>query len=141
MTESNLATTVMAALKPWDRLRVENPAHPGTPDINYCMGEGREGWIELKQEDEWPKRATTPLRVPHYTQQQRVWAIRRAAKGGSVWLLIQVESDYLLLQGDVAAKLLGTSTRSELIEAAVAHWTTKKHLTQDLKTWLSRRAT
>ncbi len=127
---------------------------PGTPDVNYggeyeltipCSvikdagpkpgaktqrGEGTikrnvylEGWIELKWERHWPVRGG-PLRVPHYTTQQKVWARKRRHRGGQCRLLLQCSNDWILLDGAVAATLpLGDATREQLIEAAEMHWT------------------
>jgi|SRR6185436_3970508 len=43
-----------------DPVRVENPIHPGTPDVNLCTG----AWIELKCLACWPVRASTVVRIP-----------------------------------------------------------------------------
>ena len=88
-----------------DPVRVENPIHPGTPDVNLV---GR--WIELKCISAWPVRDTTVVRIPHYTPQQRVWLYRRwRAAPGSTLLLLEVRStrQWLVFDGDVAAKVVG----------------------------------
>ena len=88
-----------------DPVRVENPIHPGTPDVNLV---GR--WIELKCIPAWPVRDTTVVRIPHYTPQQRVWLYRRwLAAPGSTLLLLEVRSvrQWLVFDGDVAAKVVG----------------------------------
>lgn len=90
---------------------------PGTPDVNITTG-----WIELKKLDGWPAKDETPLRVPTYTPQQKIWALKRARAGGRVWMLIQVGKDFVLLDGVVAANVLGSSTRQQLIDAAIAFW-------------------
>jgi len=99
-----------------DPVRVENPIHPGTPDLNLATG----AWIELKAMSAWPRRAAAVLRIPHYTPQQRVWLYRRWHFGGSSWLLLHVrEGDaWLLFAGDVAARLVGRASRRELELAA-----------------------
>lgn len=89
-----------------DPVRVENPIHPGTPDVNIADGR----WIELKCIAAWPVRPSTPVRIPHYTPQQRVWLYRRwKTAPGSTLLLLSVLSDrqWLLFDGDVAAKIVG----------------------------------
>ena len=89
-----------------DPVRVENPIHPGTPDVNLAPGT----WLELKCLPEWPVRPATPVRIPHYTPQQRVWLMRRWKYApGSTLLLLEVRADqqWLLFQGDVAAKIVG----------------------------------
>ena len=105
-----------------DPVRVENPIHPGTPDVNLV---GR--WIELKCIPGWPVRDTTVVRIPHYTPQQRVWLYRRWRYApGSTLLLLEVRSErqWLVFDGDVAAKVVGrvpavrhrTSARAVLAE-------------------------
>lgn len=113
-----MARKVRKILRSLDAMRVENPCLPGTPDLNFA-----EGWIELKAVKEWPKRETTPLRVPHFTQQQRVWLTRRHEKGGLALLLLQVADEFLLLSGVDAATLLGNATRDELRTASIETFT------------------
>lgn len=114
MSERALAGRIVKLLKPLDALRVENPCHPGTPDVNYVGG-----WIELKQHDKWPAKPETPLRLPHFTPQQKIWLSRRIRKGGRAFVLLQVARDYLLLDGQVASEILGEATEGELKAAAL----------------------
>jgi hypothetical protein len=106
-----------------DPIRVENPIHPGTPDVNLCTG----AWIELKCIPRWPVRDTTAVRIQHYTPQQRVFLYKRwRAAPGSTFLLLEVRAvgQWLLFDGDVAAKIVGrlpaarhrTSARAVLAE-------------------------
>src|SRR5271154_1679686 len=95
-----------------DPVRVENPIHPGTPDVNLCTGL----WIELKCIAAWPKRATSLVRISHFTPQQRVWLFRRWKYApGSTLLLLEVRADrqWLLFDGNVAAKIVGRSTTAD----------------------------
>lgn len=94
-----------------DPVRVENPIHPGTPDVNTTSC-----WIELKCIDGWPARENSCLRLGHYTPQQRVWLFRRWKYApGSTFLLLEVRSvrQWLLFDGDVAAKIVGRATMAE----------------------------
>ena len=94
-----------------DPVRVENPIHPGTPDVNLCDGK----WLELKCVDGWPVRKSSPLKIRHYTPQQRVWLYRRWKYApGTTFLLLEVCSDrqWLLFDGDVAAKIVGRATEA-----------------------------
>lgn len=110
-----------------DPVRVENPIHPGTPDVNIADGR----WLELKCIACWPPRATSKVRIPHYTPQQRVWLYRRWKYApGSTLLLLEVRSErqWLLFDGDVAAKFVGrgpaadhrTRARAVLAETALS---------------------
>lgn len=92
-----------------DPVRVENPIHPGTPDVN--LADGR--WIELKSVDSWPVRSSTLLRIGHFTPQQRVWLYRRwKFAPDSTYLLLEVRADrqWLLFDGDIAARVVGRAT-------------------------------
>lgn len=100
-----------------DAVRVENPAGPGTPDVNYI-----EGWIENKWVRRWPKRADTVVRLDHFTPQQRVWLLRRSQRGGRVHLLLKVEETWLLFRGDVAAEVVGRANKAQLHGAAIRVW-------------------
>lgn len=125
MTEAAVWETLRAALVQSpkdDAIRVENPAHPGTPDVSWCMN-GIEGWLELKHLPHWPKRADTIVRIDHFTPQQRVWLRRRHLAGGRVHLLLKAEAEWLLFTGIVAANHVGKLPREELREKAIMRCT------------------
>jgi hypothetical protein len=109
---------VTKALRPLDAIAVENPARPGTPDVNFV-----EGWVELKWVRAWPKNETTIVPFKHFTPQQRVFHIRRRQAGGISWVLIQCRREWILLAGEVAALVVGQSTRQELFDHAHRTWT------------------
>jgi hypothetical protein len=105
-----------------DLERVENRVNEGTPDVNYCMNGGAgEGWIELKDIEDWPARDATPVRIEHVTQVQRDWWQRRALAGGHIYVLLRVYArrTYLLYSGPGAAAVLGLGTRAAHIERAI----------------------
>jgi len=83
--ESRMRQVVVAALRGLDPVSVENPAHPGTPDVNCTAG-----WVELKCLDELPVRPSSVVRVKHFTPQQRVWLRRRWEANRRAWLLLRV---------------------------------------------------
>jgi len=82
-----------------DAVSVENMVGPGTPDINFIGN-----WVELKYIQDWPKRAETKLTIDHYTQQQRVWLLRRWYNKGAAWLCLQVSKtrEWLVFDGETA---------------------------------------
>lgn len=102
-----------------DPVRVENPIYPGTPDVN--LSDGR--WIELKCLAALPPRLSSILRIPHFTPQQRVWLYRRwkYAPGSTLLLLeVRAERQWLLFDGNVAAKIVGLTTVAEHRKSARA---------------------
>ncbi len=106
---------------------------PGTPDIAFIYG-----WIELKDVDKWPVHDYTPLRIRHFTPQQRVWIARHAKRGGNVWVLLRINSDWLLFEGTVAATHLGYRTQKELRALAARTWN-KRLNEEELIALVSRR--
>jgi len=128
---------VVPALKRLDAVSVENPAHPGTPDVNYLHG-----WIELKRIERWPPRKG-PVRVPHFSKEQRIWLRRRWGSGGEAYLLLLVEEthEWLLFDGQTAATLVGSTPEAQLRPRAVASWVGNARLMEELEGCLSTRAT
>jgi len=102
--------------------RVENAVENGTPDVNLCVS-SVDSWVELKHCEKWPAREKTPLRIPHFSKDQRLWLMMRAKAGGSVFVLLQVAREYMLFDGVWAAINLGEVDRSMLEEWSLVHCT------------------
>lgn len=98
-----------------DPHRIENSVALGMPDVNYLYG-----WIELKTKHEWPKREDTPLRIDHFTPEQRTWLFRRTRMGGRAFLLLRVGKEFMLFDGVTAHAIVGKVCRKALIAGALA---------------------
>lgn len=116
--ESAMRRRVIVMLHGTDPISVENPVHPGTPDVNCTLG-----WVELKWLPAWPLRSNTPVRIKHFTNQQRVWLLRRWNADRRAWLLLQIETSWLLFDGKAAAYHVGLETRNAIEAAALRVWT------------------
>lgn len=116
MSERAVRTRVVKALRSLDAMAVENPALPGTPDVEFIGG-----WLELKKVDRWPAKGGV-LHIPHFTKQQRLWLAKRWARGGYCGLLLQVGREWLLFDGDVAARVVGSADRQQLYDACRIKW-------------------
>ena len=118
MSEQTMRKKIVKDLRSLDALAVENPAKPGTPDVNFV-----EGWIELKWIRNWKKNCwESPVLIDHFTPQQRVWLKKRWMAGQSAWLLLQVGLEWFLFDGEFAATYVGRCTRGALEDGAVARW-------------------
>src|SRR5690348_11902747 len=71
-------------------IRVENPACPGTPDLNDCIN-GVEFWVEFKQTKEMPKLPDTPVFRGALRPEQVLWLYKRASVGGRCYIAAYVE--------------------------------------------------
>lgn len=116
MRESDIRRRIVEALRPLDAQAVENPINPGTPDVEFIGG-----WVEIKYIREWPKRADTPLRIHHFTAQQRLWISERRKRGGKVLIVVRVAKDLLLFES-TWCMALGTLTKAQMFEACSASW-------------------
>jgi len=96
--------------------RVESGITPGLPDI-YFIG----GWIECKHVNGWPARGG-PLRLSHFTPQQKAWHRMHYRCGGNSFVMLQVGRDYLLFDGHTAVQILGEATEGQLRGWATAVW-------------------
>ena len=73
--------------------RIENSMGVGTPDYCQTIG-GIHSWVEFKVSKE-PKRDSTKIKLPHWTQSQRLWMKARVLCP-TVFLLVRIgEWDYL----------------------------------------------
>jgi hypothetical protein len=121
MAEKNLAHCFRDHMRKHGHVqRIENAVGTGMCDVNICIA-GTESWVELKQLDNWPVKADTLVLVPHYTPQQRNWQRARAQAGGRVYVLLQVDTFYLLLPWYAAVSQLGKCTRDVLLANALLH--------------------
>ena len=113
----------------WDRVRpllvgfhpvrIENAAGLGTPDVNCTLG-----WIELKQvkTSDIPKRASTVLHLDHFTNEQRIFLLKRAEAGGACWLLMLLGDEWLLFTGRTAADHVGRENVETTRRLAARIW-------------------
>lgn len=113
MNEYAVRRTLVRALRDLHAVPVENPARPGTPDVNYVGG-----WVEIKALPRWPG-PNAVVRVRRFSVQQRRWLERRARAGGNAYVLLRVGKDWLLFFATVAVTVLGRCRRSELEQQAV----------------------
>lgn len=132
MIERDMRKQLVKLLRPLGAFAVENGgAHPGTPDIAYVGG-----WIECKATEQWPARPDTPVKLDHdLTKQQRIWLMKWHRVNGVAFVMLNIDREWLLFQGMVAAGILGGSeggTRQELYEAALAKWIRVTPRTEEL---------
>lgn len=73
-------------------MRVENPIHLGTPDVN-CCADGVEFWVELKRVESFPKLASTPVFTGCLKPEQVLWHHARSRAGGVSYIVGLVESE------------------------------------------------
>ena len=125
-----MRTRLIRIMKPLHAIPVENPAQPGTPDINYI-----DGWIECKWLRSWPKKKNSPVTITHFTQRQRIWLKKRVAHGGNCWLFLQCGRQWLIFDGRVAAEIVGKVPRYELFRNAIRYWRVGLN-EEELVSWL-----
>lgn len=100
-----------------DPVRVENPALPGTPDVNFI-----EGWAELKAATRWPPMGG-PLQLDHPpTPEQKTWLLRRWHSGGCAYLVLSVgvklTREWLVFRGCDVIELWREPPARAALEAA-----------------------
>jgi hypothetical protein len=118
MSESGMRMNLVKTLSVLDAISVENPAGPGTPDINFIGG-----WIECKWLRAWPKRPDTPVKLDHpLLPTQKAWLKRRCRRGGKAWVMLQCGREWFLFDGIVAANHLGIVPQNELRYLAHQIW-------------------
>ena len=98
--------------------RVENRVKKDTPDLYISVratpctdDRPLTGWIELKCLDAFPVKAATTVKLPHWTNGQRYWAIRHRTCGGNTWLVVQVGDEVFVF--NAAELATGDWTQAE----------------------------
>lgn len=102
-------------------VRVENRTGPGTPDVYVCH-RGVSVWLELKTLHDWPVRAKTIVRVPHYTEHQKLWGQEHYRACGRSYVLLKVKKDWLLITSMMAQMYLGKVPKHQLFDIAEVFW-------------------
>ena len=101
-------------------MRIENAFYKGVPDVNFLIG-GIEGWLELKFLKTFPKKENTPVNIPHFTQEQKLWHKERWENHGLTAMLLQVDDYYFLFVSDKIA-IVGHLSKQGLIDNATKYW-------------------
>lgn len=112
--------------------RHEDSVSSGIADVSFVIrdqveldSKGSHGWMELKYKSKKPVRRTTICRLDHFTDEQKIWLMKKGRTGGKTFVLLQLERDYLLFDWKVL-DYVGTVTTEELYEHAC--WTSKGKL-------------
>lgn len=94
--ESAYWPTVRDNLSPFGVLRrIENGVGDGDGDVLYCLTRPKPGspsvtgFIELKALPTYPAKRITPIRPPHLSKEQVLFAEEWTAAGGRAWLLLR----------------------------------------------------
>ena len=96
--EANLWARLRSNMVPlyWcEATRHEDKFQKGIADISFCQA-GIGGWMELKHVSDWPRRDNTPIRIPHYSIDQKDFLEKKGKHQGNTWLFLQIGSDYLV---------------------------------------------
>jgi hypothetical protein len=126
MSESNLWKNTKNGMSSyWRAKRIETAEALGVPDVNYLMRNGRGGWIELKFKTLYPIRISkTPVRLNHFTSDQKNWIFKYGEFGGDAWVLLQVKNDFYLFS-HVFVRRIGEVRKEVLEQLAVKVWKKK----------------
>jgi group I intron endonuclease len=123
MSESDTRRNFCKLISPLDPVPVENmltgDTGVGMPDVEFAGG-----WAELKNIKTWPSRKTTAVRIPHYTDAQRNWLMRRWNAGGYTCLVLQKGEEWFVWSAP-AAQQVGTLTYMDLVATADLYFANK----------------
>lgn len=90
----------------------------GVPDVFMLTVNGNTIWIELKAKQEWPKKQTTKTNLG-LAKDQSVWLYNYARNGGTSYIFVWIENQYLLFKGSEALKIASKITKQEAINLAI----------------------
>ena len=111
--------------------RIENSFFKGIPDVNYLIN-GCEGWIELKYREKFPVRTKTPIKLNHFTKEQKLWHKIRVENGGRTFMFLKIDKTYYLFKGD-NIQLVGSLNRKEMENKCCKTWEKKINFKEFIK--------
>jgi len=126
MSEKNMWRNVRKKMVPsfWsEATRHEDAYQRGIADVSFVLRRdidnefGVHGWMELKYRGMAPIRTSTICKIPHYSDDQRVWLKQKGEAGGMTFLLLQLGRSFLLFD-HVTCQDVGRITSLELYETA-----------------------
>lgn len=115
-SESTMRQTVNKLLKKFHAVSVENGVGIGTPDVNCSIG-----WLELKSVDK-PKKPDTVVDCRHFTNEQKIWLLKRWRAGGMACLLLKVGDWWLLFDPQTAYEVVGKVSFDQLVDNCFDGW-------------------
>lgn len=116
LDEGTMRSQVTGLLRKFHAVAVEDACAKGIPDVNCTLG-----WLELKSVD-LPKKPDTPVRVPHFTQDQKIFLRLRENAGGLAVLLLKASSWWLVFDAETAYEIVGKVPLSILVERCIGGW-------------------
>lgn len=131
MSEKNMWRNVRKKMVPhfWNEAtRHEDAYQRGIADVSFVQPgiincskcpDAIHGWMELKFRGMAPIRTKTICKIPHYTDDQRIWLKQKGDAGGMTFLLLQLGRSFLLFDHETCQDV-GRITSLELYD--LANW-------------------
>lgn len=124
----------MAMSGAWDAQRHEDKISLGIPDVSFGF-KGKNGWIELKYLEDYPKKESSPIRIKHFTPEQKIWLEVRQMFGGNCWVLIGISKDIYLFKAEDLTGIGVNLNRNQFMKKAFSYLAGDSHIS--IYNWLS----
>lgn len=106
----------------WDAQSHEDQHSNGIPDLSFGAL-GVNGWIELKQVDDYPTHFGSLIKPKKYTPEQVNWIRKRDRKAGNCFVFVKVgPKDYYLFKAKDAKRVKEGMTMTEYETECLTHW-------------------
>src|SRR5271165_5724617 len=76
-------------------VRIENRAEPGTPDLNVCLADRQEIWIEMKHIPVAPASDSSAIEIG-LRREQFIWLQKASRAGRTCLLLARIGKDWYI---------------------------------------------
>ena len=125
--ENNFKKRLMSLMGTrWHAQSHEDSLSVGIPDLSYGI-QGVNGWIELKQIDDFPEDESKVIRPKKYTPEQVNWLRNRGRKAGHCFIFVKIgKNSYYLLDWEFARLVREGMTISEYRTYSDDYWEKSK---------------